>query len=85
MGTSAPPAFKLLCQKETLVSFGRRDFMCRCVGWRSGSVPWNGISSWVRKPCVRLQTKDGWKFYETDVPPGIQYLDLKLIEAYNKN
>jgi len=35
--------------------------------WRSGSVPWNGISSWVRKPCVRLQTKDGWKFYETDV------------------
>jgi len=43
MGTSAPPAFKLLCQKETLVSFGRRDFMCRCVGWRSGSVPWNGI------------------------------------------
>jgi len=58
MGTSAPPAFKLLCQKETLVSFGRRDFMCRCVGWRSGSVPWNGIFRYTLKTCVRLPAQN---------------------------
>ncbi len=62
-GTSAPLSFKSLCH----IFLWHKDFMRHYVGWRSGSVPWNGIFSWVQKPCVRLQTKDGWKFYETDV------------------